>query len=42
MTVILIMTMLVTGITMALIPYIPKDWIERHIAVEIPADDFEF
>jgi hypothetical protein len=38
MTAILIMTMLATGIAAALIPYIPKDWIERHIAMQIPAD----
>lgn len=42
MTAIIIAATLVTGIASALTPYIPKDWIERHIAIEIDPDDTIF
>ncbi len=42
MTAIIIAATLGTGIASALIPYIPKHWIERHIAIEIDPDDTIF
>ena len=42
MTAIIIAATLGTGIASALIPYIPKDWIERHIVMELPPDDPSF
>lgn len=42
MTAIIIAATIGTGLTAALVPYIPKDWIERHIVAEMPADDPSF
>lgn len=42
MTAIIISAALITGIAAALVPHIPKDWIERHIAMELPPDDLRF
>ena len=41
MTAIIIAT-LATGIASALIPHIPKGWIERHIAMHLDPDDPRF
>ena len=42
MTAIIIAATLGTGILAALVPHIPKDWIERHIVMELPPDDPRF
>jgi hypothetical protein len=42
MTAIIISSILVIGIVSALVPYIPKSWIEKHIAKEIDPNDTTF
>jgi len=42
MTAIIISSILVVGIVSALIPYIPKTWIEKHIVKEIDPNDTTF
>lgn len=42
MTAIIIAATLGTGIASALISYIPKEWIEKHIVMELPPDDPRF
>jgi hypothetical protein len=42
MTAIIISSILIIGIVSALVPYIPKSWIERHIVMEVDPDDTTF
>lgn len=42
MTAMIIMATIGTGLIAALVPHIPKSWIERHIAAELPSDDPNF
>jgi len=42
MTAIAICAILAIGLTAALIPYIPKSWIERHIVMELDPEDPRF
>ena len=42
MIAIIISAILIVGIVAALIPYIPKSWIERHIVMEIDPEDTRF
>lgn len=42
MIAIAISSMLIVGILAALIPYIPKSWIERHIVMELDPEDTRF
>ena len=42
MTAIIIAATLGTGIASALIPHIPKGWIERHIVMELHPEDPSF
>jgi len=42
MTAIIISSILVIGIVSALVPYIPKSWIEKHIVKEIDPNDTTF
>jgi hypothetical protein len=42
MTAIIISSILVVGIVSALIPYIPKTWIEKHIAKHLDPNDLNF
>jgi hypothetical protein len=42
MTAIIISATIGIGLAAALIPYIPKEWIERHIVMEIDPNDPDF
>ena len=42
MTAIIIAATLGPGILAALVPHIPKDWIERHIVMDLDPDDSDF
>ena len=42
MTAIIISTILIVGIISVLVPYIPKSWIEKHIAKELDPNELNF
>jgi hypothetical protein len=42
MTAIIISSILVIGIVSALVQYIPKSWIKKHIVAEVDPDDTRF
>lgn len=42
MIAIVIAAILIIGIAAALIPHIPKSWIERHIVMELDPEDKRF
>ena len=42
MIAIIILVILIVGITLALVPYIPKSWIEKNIAKELDPNDPNF
>lgn len=42
MIAIAISAMLIIGIAAALIPYIPKSWVEKHIVMELDPEDTRF
>jgi len=42
MTAIIISSILIVGIVSALVPYIPKSWIEKHIVKVLDPDDTRF
>jgi hypothetical protein len=40
--IIIISSTLIVGIVSALVPYIPKSWIEKHIAKQIDPNELNF
>jgi hypothetical protein len=42
MIAIIILSILIVGIVSALVPYIPKSWIEKHIAKQIDPNELNF